>query len=169
MSARCKGWSRFSSSLAAKPYNAAMSRSRVNSLLGKSSLASIHERALWLAAKNECLARQLPLAINTRVTLVNIDTRRRAVLHVDGAEWATQIRLQQRMILAILKSCGIADVQSVLVKNRPASLEPLARKRKSRPARRLNAQTRDLICDTADGIKDERLRRSLRRLGRRPV
>ena len=67
-----------------------MSRSRINSVLAKGKLAAVRERALWLGRLNECLQKQLPLSINTVVRLANIDTRKRAVIHVRGGEWATQ-------------------------------------------------------------------------------
>lgn len=146
-----------------------MARHRVNNILGKSHLSKIRDRALWLSQKNECLARQLPLSINTRVNLVNVDSRKRAILHVAGAEWATQVRMHQRMILAILKACGVADLTGAVIKNRPAVQHPLLRTNARRPRHRLSASTRDLIDASASSITDEGLRQSLRRLARKSV
>jgi len=146
-----------------------MSRQRLNQILGKSRLSSIRERAMWLTKMNECLARQLPLSINTEVKLVNVDTRQRAILHVSGGEWATQVRMQQRMILSILKACGIDKLSGVVVKSRPASLKPVEPGRSRRPRRQLSTNTRDLLDSTAASVKDEKLRDSLKRLARKTV
>ena len=143
-----------------------MSRQRIKTLLGKGSLSSIKERALWLAKLNACLQKQLPLSINTEVRLANVDTRQRAVLHVRGAEWATQIRLQQGLIKAILRSCGAGDVRGVVVKNRPLKHmveDKLQDKHVERP---ISASSRKLIDGAAQGVTDKSLQQSLRRLAR---
>lgn len=146
-----------------------MSQKRADSFVRQSTLSRIRDRALQLSRLNQCLAKQLPLSINTVVKLVNIDTRKRAVLHVKGAEWATHVRMQQRMILTILQSCGRADIQGVLVKNRP--LEDLAEEdtQPRRVHRNLSQTTRDLVEASAASVSDERLAHSLRRLARKKV
>ena len=146
-----------------------MSRQRVKTLLGKGSFAGIRERALWLARLNGCLQKQLPLSINTVVKLANIDSRKRAVLHVRGAEWSTQVRLQQGLIKAILRSCGVEEIRGVVVKNRP--LKDLAEESvKSTPIQRpMSAESRKTVESTANSVSDERLQASLRRLARKRV
>jgi len=130
-------------------------------------LSSIRNRALWLAKLNACLQKQLPLSINTAVKLANIDTRQRAVIHVRGGEWSTQIRLQQGLIKAILRSCGARDIKSVLVKNRP--LKDLAEENlQPEPVHRpMSRSSRDLVETAANGVSDKRLQQSLRRLARK--
>ena len=146
-----------------------MSRQRVKTLLGKGSFASIRERALWLARLNACLQKQLPLSINTVVKLANIDTRKRAVLHVRGAEWSTEVRLQQGLIKAILRSCGVDAVSGVVVKNRP--LKDLAEEsvQSEYVQRPMSADSRKAVESTASSVSDERLQASLRRLARKRV
>ena len=126
----------------------------------------IRRRALWLARLNACLAGNLPPAVNTAIQLADIDARGRAVVYVGGGEWAAQLRLQQGMLLAVLKSCGAKGVTAVTVKNRPlyGINERINAPRKT-VKRRLSRPTRDLIASTARAVADERLARSLRRLG----
>lgn len=116
---------------------------------------------------NRCLQRQLPLSINTVVKLANIDTRKRAVIHVRGAEWSTQVRLQQGMILAILRSCGAGEIKGIVVKNRP--LKDLAEESTQVTSvhRSLSDSSRDSIEAAAGSVSDERLSRSLKRLARK--
>ncbi len=144
-----------------------MSRHRVDSLIGKSVLADIRARALQLSRLNKCLIRQLPLSINTVVKLADIDTHKRAVIHVKGGEWATHVRMQQRMVLAILKSCGLDGLGGIVVKNRP--LKDMAEDdvRPRQVERRMSDSARDLVAMSANDVSDERLARSLRRLARR--
>jgi|GEM_PF-4019422 len=146
-----------------------MSRQRIKSLLGKGQLSSIKERALWLGKLNACLQKQMPLSINTVVKLANIDTRQRAVIHVRGAEWSTQIRLQQGLIKAILRSCGAGEIKGVVVKNRPLKQlaeEDVQPKHVNRP---MSQSSRHLVETAADSVSDESLQRSLRRLARKKV
>lgn len=146
-----------------------MSRKNVKSVLSSGPLASIHQRALWLARLNECLQKNLPLSINTTVKLANIDSRKRAVIHVRGGEWATQVRLQQGMIRAILRSCGETEIKGVVVKNRP--LKDLAEEEMQPQyvSRSLSQSNRHLVEVAADGVSDSRLQQSLRRLARKRV
>ena len=138
-------------------------------MLARGTLAAIRERALWLGQLNACLQKQLPLSINTVVRLANIDTRKRAVVHVRGGEWATQVRMQQGLIKAILRSCGVADVTGVVVKNRP--LKNLAEEAMQpvRKQRSLSQSNRELVDSAANGVTDERLKLSLQRLARKRV
>ena len=132
-------------------------------------MSSIRERALWLGRLNACLQKQLPLSINTVVKLANIDTRQRAVIHVRGGEWSTQIRLQQGLIKAILRSCGVAEIKGVVVKNRPLknlaeeSVEP------EKVHRPMSQSSRNMVESAANSVSDERLQHSLRRLARKRV
>ena len=146
-----------------------MSRSRINTVLATGKLAVVRERALWLAQLNECLQRQLPLSINTAVRLANIDTRKRAVVHVRGGEWATQVRMQQGLIKAILRSCGVAELDGVVIKNRPLknlAEESLQPTRQQRP---ISQSNRQLVESAASGVTDESLKLSLQRLARKRV
>ena len=146
-----------------------MARRNVKSVLSGGSLAKIQQRALWLARLNACLQKNLPLSINTTVKLANIDSRQRAVIHVRGGEWATQVRLQQGMVRAILRSCGVAEIKGVVVKNRP--LKDLAEE-KVQPRhvqRTLSQSNRKLVEAIADGVSDGRLQQSLRRLAGKRV
>ena len=146
-----------------------MSRQRVNTILGKGSLSTIRQRALWLGKLNACLQKQLPLSINTVVKLANIDTRKRAVIHVRGGEWSTQIRLQQSLIQAILRSCGAGEVKGVVVKNRPLKHLPeenLVTKFVQRP---MSQSSRQMVEAAANSVSDEKLRLSLKRLARKKV
>ena len=146
-----------------------MSRSRINTVLATGKLAVVRERALWLAQLNECLQRQLPLSINTAVRLANIDTRKRAVVHVRGGEWATQVRMQQGLIKAILRSCGVSELTGVVIKNRPLknlAEESLQPTRQQRP---ISQSNRQLVESAANGVSDERLKLSLQRLARKRV
>ncbi len=146
-----------------------MSQKRADAFVRRSTLSQIRDRAMELSKLNRCLEKQLPLSINTVVKLVNIDTRKRAIIHVKGAEWATHVRMQQRMIQAILKSCGQADIQGIVVKNRP--LKDLAEEdvQLRQVHRDLSESTRDLVDASADTVSDERLAHSLRRLARKRV
>ena len=146
-----------------------MSRQRIKTLLGKGHLSSIKDRALWLGKLNACLQKQLPLSINTVVKLANVDTRQRAVIHVRGAEWSTQIRLQQGLIKAILRSCGAGDIKGVVVKNRPLKQlaeEDVKPRHVNRP---ISQSSRQLVETAANGVTDKALQRSLRRLARKKV
>lgn len=122
---------------------------------------------MHIARLNKCMEKHLPLSINTTVRLVNIDTLKRAVIHVKGPEWATHVRMQQRMILAILKSCGLKELTGVVVKNRP--LKDLAEEdvKPKKVHRYMSESTRDLVDSYANSVTDERLAKSLRRLARR--
>ncbi|MCW8964989.1 MAG: hypothetical protein OQL16_14425 [Gammaproteobacteria bacterium] len=144
-----------------------MSRQRVNTLLGKGSFSSIRERALLLARFNACLQKQLPLSINTMVKLANIDTRHRAVIHVRGAEWSTQIRLQQGLIKAILRSCGAGDIKGVVVKNRPLKHMAEDSLKPERVQRPMSRSSREMVEAVAGGVSDKQLQQSLRRLARK--
>lgn len=146
-----------------------MARQRINSLLGSGSFSRVRERALWLEKLNRCLQKQLPLSINTAVKLANIDSRKRAVIHVRGAEWSTQVRLQQGMIRAILRSCGVPEVKGIVVKNRP--LKHLAEE-STQPAkvhRSLSDSSRASIDAAAGSVSDDQLKQSLKRLARKRV
>jgi hypothetical protein len=138
-------------------------------VLSGGSLASIQERALWLGRINHCLQKHLPLSINTVVKLANIDTRQRAVIHVRGGEWATQVRLQQGMIKAILRSCGTTEIKGVVVKNRPLKNLAEEKIRPQRVNRNLSGPNRQLVETIANGVSDKRLQQSLRRLARKRV
>lgn len=146
-----------------------MSQQRINSALSQGSFSRIQQRAIWLARVNACMQRQLPLSINTTVKLANIDTRQRAVLHVRGGEWATTVRMQQGLIRAILKSCGIDGLKGVVVKNRPLKQLPEEELRPTRVKRDLSQQNRDLLASIAESATDEKLKQSLRRLARKRV
>lgn len=140
---------------------------RADTLIRRSTLSRICERAIQLARLNQCLEKHMPLPIDTQVKLVNIDTRKRAVLHVRGAAWATHVRMQQRMIQSILRSCGITDLQGIVVKNRP--LLGLA-EHDTQPRsvhRYLSKSTRELVATVAGTVSDERLAHSLKCLAHR--
>lgn len=145
-----------------------MSRQTAGNLL-KNSLPDIRERALWLSGLNRCLKRHMPLSINTVVRLVNIDSRKRAVIHVRGGEWASQLRIQYRMILNILKSCGVRQLRGVVVKNRPLEDMPEQTMQVRRVRRSLTDPSRKMIHNVAEGIADTKLRESLRRLARKSL
>ena len=73
------------------------------------------------------------------------------------------------MIKAIIRSCGVADVKGIVVKNRP--LKHLAEE-EMRPVhvnRPLSQENRKLVDAAAEGVSDERLAQSLRRLARKRV
>ena len=147
-------------------YDAQMPAHHVDSLINKGVLAGIRTRALWLSKLNQCLHRQLPLSIDTMVRLADIDTRRRAVIHVRGGEWATHIRMQQGMILDILRTCGLTELSGIVVKNRPLrERQESAHLRKNRHT--MSCSARELIEASANGISDEQLAQSLHRLARR--
>jgi hypothetical protein len=143
-----------------------MSRNRLKNLLKKGGLASIRDRAMQLSRLNECLQRQLPLSINTTVQLADIDSRRRAVLHLRSGEWATQVRLHQGMILAILRACGAEEIRGVVVRNRPFDLMRREQRSAKFSARRISRRAGELIGSCADGIQNEDLKQSLQRLAR---
>ncbi|TNF98241.1 MAG: hypothetical protein EP297_08625 [Gammaproteobacteria bacterium] len=143
-----------------------MSRNRLNNLLKKGDLARIRDRAAWLSRLNECLERQLPLSINTTVQLADIDSRNRAVLHLQGGEWASQVRLHQKMIMAILRSCGVEDIRGVVVRNRPFDLMRKENRRSKFAGRTISPGSRDLINSCATSIENEDLKDSLQRLAR---
>jgi hypothetical protein len=146
-----------------------MSRARINNILGKGAFSAIRGRALWLARLNRCLQKQLPLSINTVIKLANIDTRKRAVIHVRGAEWSTQVRLQQGMIKAILRSCGADEVSGVVVKNRPLKHLAEESNKPVRVRRSMSRASRESIEAAASTVSDEQLSHSLRRLARKRV
>ena len=144
-----------------------MPQQRADAFIRGSRLSHIHRRALRLAALNRCLERQLPLAVDTIVKLANIDRRGRAVVHVRGDAWAAQVRLQQRLIITILRSCGGDEITGMVVKNRPLAglaeieMQPKAVRRPLSPA------SRDLIAAVARGIGHPPLAAALRRFARR--
>ena len=144
-----------------------MAGHHVDSLIGKSTLAGIRKRALQLSRLNECLIRQLPLSIDTVVKLVDIDTRNRAIIHVKGGEWTTHVRMQQGMILAILKSCGLDELSGIIIKNRPLKSLLEYDTRPKRIEHQMSNSTRNLIEASANAVPDEHLAESLRRLARR--
>lgn len=146
-----------------------MSRKTIKTTLSKGSLSSISARAMWLGQLNHCLQKNLPLSINTTIKLANIDTRQRAVIHVRGGEWATQVRMQQGLIRAILRGCGVPEIKGIVVKNRPLKHLAEEEMRPIRVERTLSQSNRQLVETIANGVSDEHLRQSLRRLARKRV
>lgn len=148
---------------------AGMSQQCIKTLLGKGVLSSVSSHALWLEKLNSCLQKHLPLSIDTTVKLAGIDARHQAVIHVNGAEWSTQIRLQQGLIKAILRDCGSGEIKKLVVKNRP--LESIIENNsRFKPARKsISQSSRKTIEVVADGILDKQLKQSLKRLARKSV
>lgn len=126
----------------------------------------IRQRAGRAARLNRCLSQRLPPPLNAALSLVDLDAGGRAVVHACGGEWASQARLQQNQLRAILQSCGGGEVTAVVVKNRPLQ-QP--RPKIHTAGRALSPATRDLIAAAARHIPDPRLAQSLRRLAQRGV
>lgn len=144
-------------------------RRRLDHFINGTQLGKVRERALWLANMNKCLSRQLPLELQACVTLVNIDTRNRAVLHVSSDAWATRVRMQQRMLRSILASCGTGKLNGVVVKTRPASVGYSGISQRPAARRTITPRNRDLLASAAESVSHAGLRRSLRRLARKQV
>ena len=144
-----------------------MSGQHIDSFIDKGTLAGIRARALRLSKLNDCLSRQLPLSINTELKLANVDARKRAIIHVRGGEWATHVRMQQDMILATLKSCGLDTLSGVVIKNRPLQDLTGGHVRPKRSRHPMSDSARELVAALANGVSDKRLAQSLRRLARK--
>ena len=137
--------------------------------MGKGALSKMYDQAMLLARLNRCLEKQLPMFMGGNVQLVNINAQGRAVITVQGGSWATQARMQERLLKGLLSDCSQLNITQVVIKNRPGEPDEIEQALPVPTKRRLSHLAGCLLEDLVNTVRDEKLRVSLKRLAHKHV
>lgn len=129
------------------------------------SLGSLSDKANYLKHLNKALQVLLPKDLVTHCQVANVRDNV-LVLHLDSAEWATQLHYQTAELLNQLRQQKCyAALRSIQYKIRPvASKNKIIATPVATP---LSSTTRDLLSETAKTLKNKELAEVLERLSKR--
>ena len=135
----------------------------VSRLFSGGVLPELLEHGRLLARLNRILAKALPPPLDAHCQVLNLRGQT-LTLGVDGPLWASRLRYQTRTLLQQL-----AQVESVTVCTIQVMILPEKGKQEGKPKRnsRLSFDNARLLQQTANGLKDERLRAALLRVASR--
>jgi hypothetical protein len=109
------------------------------------------------------LARHLPPPLDAHCKVLNLRGDC-LILAVDNPLWASRLRFQTRTLLQQLASAKTVTVRTVQIKVLPQSAPRPKKTRRNKP---LSASNAKLVRQTAQSLKDERLRAALLRVASR--
>lgn len=139
------------------------SKISANTLLN--SLGALSNKAEYLHHLDHAVKALLSRDIAKHCQVANVRDNV-LILHLDSAEWATQLHYQTTELLTQLRQekC-YAGVRSIQYKIRP--VESKNKKEQIQAVTPLSPTTRDLLSETAKTIKDKDLAEVLERLSKR--
>ncbi len=117
-------------------------------------LASILERAQWLAAIDASLRRCLPSGLADHCQLANIDGRKLVML-VNSPVWKSKLRIESERLLATAAALGLNADELVIKVMQSLPSQPTAQ---STP---LSKTARDTLRTAANSVSDPELRAQL--------
>ena len=138
---------------------ASLPRRALDALSG-TGLASLVDRARWLAALDPVLRQSLPATVASQCRLANVDDKHLVFL-VSSPVWKAKLRLHADTLLGAAAAAGLS-ARSLVVKVAPP--EPSVPTGGHGPAKPLSEAVRDSLRATAHAVSDPGLRDQLLRL-----
>ena len=132
----------------------------------KDGVADLVTKARLMGKLNQEFLKNIPAPINLHVQLAYINGSK---LHViaDSPAWATKLRFMSSHIIPTLKKNiqYFQYVKELTISTRPVNAA--VEKRKLNQPRHLSVEAKNCLENMADGLDNEKLQRSLRRLASR--